>query len=125
MIQAQGLAEYAAILSGVSGGVLSGISNVANFEPTLGFLLPLRGGLAIEEPLPFQPLPVRSLVPVLGLSRLAEAGFMPQAGEFLPLLTVGFMPTRLALIGDLGLGSHRLLISVLAGIANFLLKCVT
>ncbi|MBP2676457.1 MAG: hypothetical protein H6Q84_3297 [Deltaproteobacteria bacterium] len=45
MIQAQGLAEYAAILSGVSGGVLSGISNVANFEPTLGFLLV--GGLVV------------------------------------------------------------------------------
>jgi hypothetical protein len=42
---------------------------------------------------------------------------MPQAREFLPLLTVGF--------GGLGLGSHQLLISSLTDIAKFLLKCGT
>jgi hypothetical protein len=45
MIQAQGLAEYATILSAMSGGVLSSFSNIWNFEPTLGILAV--GGLVV------------------------------------------------------------------------------
>lgn len=89
--------------------------------PALYFYLPRFGGSTIEKPFPLQPIPARYLVPALALCDFAETGFMPQAGEFLALLTVGFLPAapvfrarrgfptdaRLGLIGCLGLGSHH------------------
>lgn len=78
-------------------------------EPSLDFPIPRHGGVAIKESLSLQPLLIRLLVSVLALCELLGVGLMPQAGQFLALLTVGFMPTDacLAWLGNFRLGFHR------------------
>jgi len=61
----------------------------------MDFSFPLQRGFAIKEPFPLQPPSACHFVPVRAFSRLAEVGLMPQAGEFLALLTVGFLAADL------------------------------